>query len=204
MGFLDKIFGTSSDDTQRTAPPAVPTKTLTDDERALERYRYLIRTAPPETIEKVHAEAFARLTPEQRALFFQQLSANSPEWERPATDQPADLARAATRAELRQPGTLERSLGGPSFGSMFASSLLGSVAGYVIASSLMSAFAGDGSSDTSNGDDSSQNDSSGDSSDSGADSSTDSGGYDSAGGYDGGGDFGGGDFGADFGGGFDF
>jgi len=44
---------------------------------------------------------------------------------------------------MRQPGTLERTFAGmpvysaaPGFGSMFASSLLGSVAGYVIGSAI--------------------------------------------------------------------
>ena len=37
-----------------------------EDERAVARYRYLLRTAPPESLEQVHAEAFERLTPEQR------------------------------------------------------------------------------------------------------------------------------------------
>jgi hypothetical protein len=32
------------------------------DEAAVERYRYMLRTAPPETIELAHAEAFAKLT----------------------------------------------------------------------------------------------------------------------------------------------
>ena len=47
----------------------------------------------------------------------------------------APLARAATRSELRQPGTLERS-----FGGMVGSSLLGTVAGYVIGSAIVSSF----------------------------------------------------------------
>ncbi len=34
------------------------------DEQAIERYRYLLRTAPPEAIEEAHAEAFAQLTVE--------------------------------------------------------------------------------------------------------------------------------------------
>src|SRR4029453_19468509 len=36
------------------------------DEQAIARYRYMLKTAPPETIEQAHAEAFAQLTPEQR------------------------------------------------------------------------------------------------------------------------------------------
>ena len=39
---------------------------MTTDEQAIARYRYRLKTAPPETIEQAHAEAFAQLTPEQR------------------------------------------------------------------------------------------------------------------------------------------
>ncbi|HEX7834683.1 MAG TPA: hypothetical protein VF479_04350, partial [Pseudolysinimonas sp.] len=156
-----------------------------DDQRAIERYRYLLRTAPPETIEQVHAEAFARLTDEQRAVIYEELSRGAGTGERPLSSEPATLARAATRAEMRQPGTLERSFSnpayqGPGFGSMFASSLIGTVAGYVIGSALVSAFLPwDGGADTS------------------ADAGTDTGSADT-----GSADFGdaGGDFGGDFGG----
>jgi hypothetical protein len=147
MGFLDRLFGTAEPQT-RTAPPVAPAA-RTEDDRAIERYRYLIRTAPPETIEQVHAEAFSRLTDSQRALIYEELSRGAGTGERPLSSEPATLARAATRAELRQPGSLERSLsgstagvtpGGPGFGSMLASSLLGTVAGYVVGSALVSAF----------------------------------------------------------------
>ena len=136
MGFLDRLFGSEQDDgtsADRRRPP-------TEDERAVERYRYLLRTAPPETIEQVHAEAFAKLTDEQRAQIYEELSRGGGTGERPLSSEPATLARAATRAEMRQPGTLERAFQGPSLGGMFASSLLGSVAGFVIGSALVSAF----------------------------------------------------------------
>lgn len=181
MGFLDRLFGT-----EETAEPAAPRRETTDDQRAVERYRYLLRTAPPETIEAVHREAFAKLTEEQRAIVYEELSKGAGTGERPLSSEPATLARAATRAEMRQPGTLERSLSnpayqGPGFGSMIASSLIGTVAGYVIGSALVSAFLPwDGGTDAA-------------AADSGADSGTDSG-------ADASGDFGGGDFGGDFGG----
>ena len=47
------------------------------DEQAIERYRYMLNTAPPETIEQAHAEAFARLTPEQRRLVRQRMRART-------------------------------------------------------------------------------------------------------------------------------
>ncbi|TFC30511.1 hypothetical protein E3O53_00930 [Cryobacterium sp. TMT2-18-3] len=153
MGFFDRLFGTEPQQPEQQRRAAAPQRT--DDEIAVDRYQYLLRTAPPETIEQVHAEAFSKLNDEQRDLLFRQLSENADASERPANAEPATLAQAATRAELRQPGTLTRAFGnqgqggqgqggqgqgGPSFGSMVGSSLLGTVAGYVIASTLMSAF----------------------------------------------------------------
>src|ERR1700712_2633247 len=143
MGFFDRLFGT-----EEPQQAAKPTPKRTDDEIAVERYEYLLRTAPPETIEKVHTEAFAKLTPEQRDILFDKLTANadaaSDPSERPADAAPATLAKAATRAELQQPGTLTRALGGGvggmGFAGTFGSSLLGSVAGYVIGSALVSSF----------------------------------------------------------------
>lgn len=137
MGFLDRLFGTQEQD---DAPATLRRRPPTEDERAVERYRYLLRTAPPETIEQVHAEAFARLTEAQRAQVYEELSRGSGTGERPLSSEPATLARAATRKEMRDPGSLERSLAGPSFGAMLGSSLLGTVAGYVIGSALVSAF----------------------------------------------------------------
>jgi hypothetical protein len=150
MGFLDRLFGTD-ERTQTLPPPAAQRGTTqrTPDEIAVERYRYLLRTAPPETIEQVHREAFAKLTDEQRAIIYEELSKGAGTGERPLSSEPATLARAATRAEFRQPGTMERAFGGsadgaqrsgPSFGSMVGSTLLGTVAGYVIGSALVSAF----------------------------------------------------------------
>jgi hypothetical protein len=112
----------------------------TDDDIAIERYRYLLRTAPPETIEQVHAEAFQKLTPQQRRTVYEELSRNALPGEQPRGDDAQSLAAAATRSELRQPGTLERSFQGPSFLGMVGASLLGTVAGYVIGSALVSAF----------------------------------------------------------------
>ena len=109
MGILDRIFGSDKAPTreQATQQRGQPT-----DDQAIARYRYLLETAPPETIEQAHAEAFARLTPEQRRMALQQLSASMPEAERaavaPGGADPQALARLATRAEVRQPGTMEQ------------------------------------------------------------------------------------------------
>jgi hypothetical protein len=80
-----------------------------EDEQALARYRYMLKTAPPETIEQAHVEAFAKLTPQQRRMLLEQLRSEMPEGDRAyATDHPQALARLATRAEVRQPGSMER------------------------------------------------------------------------------------------------
>ena len=116
------------------------------DEQAVERYRYMLRTAPPDAIEQAHEEAFAKLTPEQRRLALQQLTpAASPEERRLASDDPKSLARLATRAEIREPGALERLFGrsggfGGGFGGMLAGSLLASVAGSFIGGAIANSF----------------------------------------------------------------
>lgn len=203
MSFLDRIFGARTPEPE-PVPRAAP---RSDDERAVERYRYLLETAPPATIEQVHAEAFAKLTPEQRQLVFRQLTDAAPAGEAPADDRAPTLAQAATRAELRQPGTMERAFqgggegqgqggrGGPGFGSMLGASLLGTVAGYVVGSALVSAFLPpmDGMSDAGAAD---GGDAGADGGDAGADAGGDAGGFD--GGFGDGGGFDAGGFG-DFG-----
>jgi hypothetical protein len=110
----------------------------TADEQAIARYRYMLKTAPPETIEQAHAEAFAQLTPEQRRQLLKTMGGNVPPAERAMAEQggatPEALARMATRAEVRQPGSL---------GSAMAGSLLGSVAGAVIGSMIARQFFAD-------------------------------------------------------------
>jgi hypothetical protein len=123
-----------------------------EDERALERYRYLLRTAPPETLEEAHAEAFAQLTLEQRRMVLQELTQDLPDRERAAVagagDDPRTLARVATRAEVRQPGTLERrfgAMGGPGIGlgGMMAGNFLSTIAGVMVGTAIADAFFAD-------------------------------------------------------------
>ena len=129
---------------------ADPAPSQTTDEQALARYRYMLATAPPEDIERAHEEAFARLTPEQRRETLQALAQHVPEGEI-HDDDPASLARAATRAEVRQPGTIERAWGsggaGFGMGSWFLTTLAASFIGTAIAQSFFDndpgAYAGD-------------------------------------------------------------
>ena len=141
MSLFDRIFG--------DAPHQSAAPTPSDDEQAIARYRYMLRTAPPEAIEQAHEEAFARLASEQRRLVLEQLKAAAPEGARddtPVLSDPQALARYATRTEIRQPGTLERTFGampasgGPGFGSMIAGSLLGSMAGTVLGTAIAQEF----------------------------------------------------------------
>jgi hypothetical protein len=117
-----------------------------EDEQALARYRYMLKTAPPETIEQAHVEAFARLTPQQRRMLLEQLRAEMPVGDAAyATENPQALARLATRAEVRQPGTMERLFSrvpaaGPGFGGMIAGSLFGSMAGTVLGTMIAQNF----------------------------------------------------------------
>jgi hypothetical protein len=120
------------------------------DEVAVERYRYMLRTAPPETLEQAHAEAFAKLSPEQRRRVLEDLGNAVPASERATSDDPQSLARMATRAEMRQPGTMERTLGGGrggigglGMGGVIAGSLLASVAGAFVGTAIADAFLGD-------------------------------------------------------------
>jgi hypothetical protein len=186
MGFLDRLLGRSvgpeSRPRQHAPAPSRAAPSELTDEQALERYRYLVRTAPPEAIEQAHEEAFAKLTHEQRRMALRDLSAAVPEHERTGGDDPGSLARMATRAETSRPGTVERAFGGG--GGMLGGTLLGSFAaafaGSLVAQSLFSELSGDEA---------------GDEGDAGAEGDAGDTGGDTAGGNFGGGDFGGGDVG---------
>ena len=158
MGFFDRLFGTEAPGPAQR-PHQRPVQAPTSDEQALERYRYMLRTAPPETVEQAHEEAFAKLTPEQRRLVLSGLVEAAPPGESAAVaatpvDDPRALARVATRAEIRQPGLMERTLGGGGMG--FGASLLSSFAmgfvGSMVANSFFSAMGGFGHEDAAAGD----------------------------------------------------
>jgi len=195
MGLFDKLK-------ERFAPSAAPQAPVQQgsgarrpggaakdpDEAAVERYRYMLRTAPPETIEQAHAEAFAKLTPEQRQKVLADVSAELPPSERATSDDPRSLARMATRAEMRNPGTMERTLGGGrgggmGMGGMIAGTLLASVAGAFIGTAIADAFLDDEGAGDAGGEEM---------------AAADDPGVEDPGAGDFGGDFGGGDFGGDF------
>lgn len=187
MGLLDKLFG-RDEDSQPTGSQRRSSATHDGDEQAIGRYRYMLKTAPPETIEHAHAEAFAKLTPEQRLRLLQELSADIPQAERPVTGltgkhDPQSLARLATRAEVRQPGSMERVFGGiggrgMGVGGMMAGSFLSTIAGVVVGSAIAQSFLGDSNAGDAEGGEQSSDELTGDTADAGSD-----------------GDFGGGDIG---------
>jgi hypothetical protein len=158
MGFFGRLLGVESNADRQTTPAVRhpgPTRPVDAEQQALERYRYMLRTAPPETLEQAHAEAFAKLTSEQRRRLLSELSESAPAAERaaiaatPVEDTQA-LARVATRAEVRQPGILERTMGSGAMG--FGASLLSSFAmgfvGSLVAQSFFSALGGFDGADT--------------------------------------------------------
>lgn len=224
MGLLDRLFGRRRQHDDRSssqayarsdgeyhgygeerARQAAPSSA---DQQAIDRYRYLLRTAPPDQIEQAHTEAFEQLTPAQRQDVLAQLSDAVPAGERPVGDDPRTLARAATRAELRQPGFMERTFGpgrgghgrgygggfgGPGMGGIIGGSMLGTIGGLVVGTAVADALFDTGLGDGGmfgGGDEEAY--AAGTEEGAGAD-----GGYEGYDGYDGGfggGDFGGGDF----------
>src|SRR4051812_37329550 len=101
MGILDRLFGRDrrSSTTYGSSPPwgtsgrqqPPPPGPYANNEQpsaaqaardaeAIRRYRYLLRTAPPEAVEQAHAEAFSQLSPDQRRQVLQQLSQEMPEY----------------------------------------------------------------------------------------------------------------------------
>ncbi|MES1185460.1 MAG: hypothetical protein ABUL60_16735 [Myxococcales bacterium] len=164
MGFFSNLFGigdTSPRQSPRDVVAGMGRSALPEnDAQAVERYRYMLRTAPPDTLEQAHAEAFSKLTPEQRAQVLGQLAEEAPAAERAAVaatavDDPQALARVATRAELRNPGTVERTLagsGGMGLGASLLSSFAMGFAGSMVAQSVFSALAGFGGHDDASAD----------------------------------------------------
>jgi hypothetical protein len=137
------------DDT-RLPPAGVPesranAERAADGDRAIARYLYLLRTAPPEAVEQVHTEAFGALTDAQRRELLARIAQVLPPDERalatPVNGTPVGLARLITRAEMRQPGTVARLFGpGAAAAGAFGASLLGGIAGAVVGSAIASRF----------------------------------------------------------------
>ncbi|MFG6278208.1 cation-transporting ATPase [Microbacterium sp. 5K110] len=125
------------------APPAAEAAALRSEDRAaIARYDYLLRTADPDQVERLHRDAFERLSPAQRAHVRGRMDAEFAPHERPRSDAPADLARAAGRAEAQRPGRMSALLARAGRGGLVgagvigAGGLLAAVAGGAIVSAV--------------------------------------------------------------------
>lgn len=92
-----------------------------DDYEVQQRYRQVLRNAPPEMIEDAHADAFSQLDPQERRLLAQRLRQQAQQLESPfddpydrdeQDDDPRTLARMARQAEQRNPNVLDQLFGG--------------------------------------------------------------------------------------------
>jgi hypothetical protein len=92
-----------------------------DDHEVQQRYRQVLRNAPPEVIEDAHADAFAQLSPQERREMAQRLRQQAQMLDDPYDDpydrdeyddDPRTLARMARRAEQRNPNILDQLFGG--------------------------------------------------------------------------------------------
>lgn len=128
------------------APGAPAPRDGTDADRAaIARYDYLMQTADPRRIEQIHHDAFARLSPQQRAQVEARMHQEFAPGERPRSASPEDLARAAGRAEASRPGRMRGVLsrvGGVGAGGAAVAAggaavgLLGVVAGGAVVSAV--------------------------------------------------------------------
>jgi len=125
MGVLARLFGAEQEN---------------EDDVMLRRYRHLLDTAPRESIEQAHADAFSKLPEPELAAIYEELSRGSGTGERPLSSEPATLARSASRAEARVPGSLEGTLRAADDRGGFAGSLMDPVVDDVTRSPLVSAF----------------------------------------------------------------
>lgn len=145
MGFIKRLLGADPRPEQHRSG-TIPRG---GDAHALERYRYMLQTAPPESIERAHTEAFAQLTVAQRRQVLVELAQVSPPEERAAIEAGSDdaqrVAGVATRAEQLQPGVIERTLGGSpaaGFGAPLLSHFAMAFAGSAVAQSFFSSLTG--------------------------------------------------------------
>jgi hypothetical protein len=135
----DRITG---DDPSRQQPQ--PRGSVDADQVAIAKYDYLLSTAPPEQLEQVHHDAFARLTPAQRQQIRDRLNSELPPHEHLRDDSAGGMARAMTRGEVARPGLVRRVLGGAGAGAAVGAGAmaLGGLGAAVAGGAVLSAAAG--------------------------------------------------------------
>lgn len=113
MSLLDQLQRRDTPARATSADEAPQPGHAADD--SLRRYRYMVQTASTEAVERAHAEAFSRWSPDQRQATLAALqthaSAQTGALSADSTDEPASLAQLCTRLEARDPGVVERALG---------------------------------------------------------------------------------------------
>jgi hypothetical protein len=133
----------------RAVPGSAVTPTAAD-RAAIARYEYLLQTSDPHQVEAIHREAFARLTPQQRAQVQAGMRSELRPSEQPRTAEAPELARAAARTEALRPGAMAGLLARVGRGSrapqgvgmaksaalVGAGGLLGAVAGAAVVSAV--------------------------------------------------------------------
>ena len=148
MRWRDLLLGPKADlePEQRTVGAAAPGGSSVpagspDDTAALDRYERMLASAPTATIERVHVEAFERLTPAQLDQLFERFTASAAtEDDRPADARPASLARSVLRPDARKPGAIARMLGadpaGVALNAWVSASILETLSGFAFASAF--------------------------------------------------------------------
>jgi len=112
---------------------------MVSDQEALEEYERLVQNASPDDLLQVHADAFEKLTAEQRDYVYNKFLERAADDEHPGDAQPQSLAATATRIEQRKPGTLRRLFDDPASGPLWNEpnhSIWVAFAGYALASEL--------------------------------------------------------------------
>ena len=130
------VFGRKPD---KSTPSTTDQDLTAGDLEAIEQYERLVQNASPDDLLQVHADAFEKLTPEQRDFIYNQFLQRAAEDERPADAEPRSLAETATRIEQRKPGTLRRIFEDPNAQPLWNEpnhAIWLGFAGYVIASEL--------------------------------------------------------------------
>ncbi len=107
------------------------------DGAAVARYEYLLAIAQPDMIDKMHVEAFGRLSSEQLRVIFTRFVENATTVaDRPIDAEPTTLARFATDVEVARPGSLLRILGPQARDAEGERTLLATIAEVIVASPL--------------------------------------------------------------------
>ena len=113
MGILGRLLGGES--APKEGQTTARQSGQSSDEQAIERYRYMLKDGAARNDRTSARRSFRATHAGTRRMVLEQFRAEAPATERAAVtqagDNPQSLARIATRAEVRQPGTMERLFG---------------------------------------------------------------------------------------------